>query len=621
MQNNKIDMKGLTKKQKKVLFRIALGTLLTLIFYLLPTAGILRLVSFMLPYGIAGYDVLIKSAKNIAAGQVFDENFLMSVATIGAFFIGEYTEAAAVMLFYQTGELFSSIAVGKSRRSIAALMDIRPDTARVLRDGKESVVDPEAVCLGESLVIKAGERIPLDGVIISGSTSVDNSSLTGESIPLELTEGDTVLSGAVNLNGVITVRTTSEWTNSTVARILELTENAAEKKAVCENFITKFARFYTPIVVISALFLGIVPSIIFGGWGKWIKRALIFLVVSCPCALVVSVPLTFFGGIGGAGKRGILFKGASSIEALTKVNAVVFDKTGTLTEGGFSVSGIYPEGISEEELLRIAASIEKGSNHPIARPIVAAVPEDRLFKADNISEISGKGIEAVINNKRYYLGNRKLMESRGVEIPQKVLEGTLVYLACGDEYLGAVRLEDAIKPDAARLIRSLKELHIDKTVMLTGDSKNTAERVRGALGIDSYFAELLPADKVEKLEELIDSGYSVAFVGDGINDAPVLSRAHVGIAMGGLGSDAAIEAADLVIMDDKPSKIADAVKLSRRIMNIVRQNIVFALAVKGLILLLGAFGIANMWIAVFGDVGVSVLAILNAMRALNTKNI
>ncbi len=609
----------MSRKQKKILYRIIAALMLSVLVYIIPIGGICKLLLFLIPYLIAGYDIILKALKNIINGQVFDENFLMSVATIGAFCIGEYTEAAAVMLFYQTGELFQSIAVNKSRKSIAALMDIKPETATVLRDGREETVSPEEVGLGEILIIKAGERIPLDGVITDGFTSVDTSSLTGESMPSELKVGDKVISGTVNLSGLIKIQVSSLYNDSTVAKILELTENAAEKKAVTESFITRFARYYTPIVVVSAVLLGVVPPLFVGDWSSWIERALIFLVVSCPCALVVSVPLTFFGGIGGASKRGILFKGAGCMERLSVADTFVFDKTGTLTEGKFTVDKITAKNISEEELLIIAASAEKGSNHPIAQSLLSAVETDKIISAESVTEVAGKGIEAVLRGEKYYIGNAELMKVAEVETGLQSPDGTCIYVAKQGLYLGCISVKDKIKSDSSSAIKELKRLKIKNTVMLTGDNSVTAEKIAKEVGTDKVYAELLPNDKVIMIEKILSEGHSAAFAGDGINDAPVLTRADVGIAMGAYGSDAAIEAADVVIMDDKPSKIAEALRISRKTMAIVKQNIIFALAVKGIILVLGALGFANMWIAVFGDVGVTVIAILNAMRTLYIK--
>lgn len=609
----------MTKKQKKIFVRIIIAAVLSILVYIIPVQGVLKLLLFVIPYLIAGYDVLLSAIKNILGGQVFDENFLMGIATIGAFCIREYPEAAAVMLFYQIGELFQSIAVGKSRKSIAALMDIKPETVCVIREGKETIISPEEALVGEVMLVKPGERIPLDGVIIQGETMVDTSSLTGESLPSELKSGDKVISGTVNLTGVIKAEIKSLYTESTVAKILELTENAAEKKAVTESFITRFAKYYTPAVVIFALLLALLPPIFVGNWASWIERALVFLVVSCPCALVVSVPLSFFGGIGGASKKGILFKGAGCIERLAKVDTVVFDKTGTITEGKFSVTEIYAENMDENTLLKIAASAESGSNHPIARCIAECITKEELLKVEKTTELAGFGIEAVVGDTKYFIGNKGLMNKVGIAVVERVPNKTCVHISTETKYLGYIAVEDKIKTDASKAINGLKKLGIKNCVMLTGDNKAIAEKTALNIGIDSYRAELLPADKVSEVEKLLLDGSSVAFAGDGINDSPALTRADVGIAMGAYGSDAAIEAADVVIMDDKPFGIAQAVSISRKTMTIVKQNIVFALSVKGIILILGALGFANMWIAVFGDVGVTVLAILNSVRTLHLK--
>ncbi len=607
----------MSRRQKKTLARIICAAVLLVAAHFVPVGGIFKVMVFAVPYLVIGYDVLWGALRNIFHGQVFDEKFLMTIATLGAFAIGEYTEACAVMLFYQVGELFQSIAVGKSRRSIAALMDIRPDSATVLREGAEETVFPDEVEIGEVIIVRPGEKIPLDGQIISGTTSVNTAALTGESVPLDKTVGDKVISGSINLTGVISVRTQSVFAESTVAKILELVENSTEKKAKVENFITRFARFYTPCVVIGALLLAVVPSLIFGEWQTWIERALIFLVVSCPCALVVSVPLSFFGGIGGASREGVLIKGANYLEALAGVDTVVMDKTGTVTKGSFSVSTVETNGISKEELLDIAAHAESFSRHPVGESIVAAFGgEIDKSRVGSVKEIAGKGIETSVDGEIYYLGNAALMKEAGASFEEKKHIGTAVYVSRGAQYLGTIIINDEIKEDSRAAIKEMKRVGIKKTVMLTGDSNDVARAVAHDVGIDDVRAKLLPQDKVAEVEKLIESGAKVAFVGDGINDAPVLARADVGIAMGALGSDAAIESADIVLMDDKLSKIPLAVNIARKTMRIVRQNIVFALAVKGIILVLGAFGIANMWTAVFGDVGVMVIAILNAMRAM-----
>ena len=608
----------MTKKQKKTLIRIVSAGVLTVIAALIPLDGIWKGLAFAVPYLVIGWDVLWSAVRNIAHGQVFDEKFLMAVATLGAFAIREYPEAAAVMLFYQIGEWFQSIAVGKSRKSIAALMDIRPEYAVVLREGKEQEVDPEEVEIGEIIVLKPGERIPLDGTVIEGAGSVDTSALTGESLPADKTVGDTVLSGSINLSGVLKVKTSSAYAESTVARILELVENSSEKKARIENFITRFARWYTPLVVISAVLLAVIPPLFLSGsWADWINRALIFLVVSCPCALVVSVPLSFFGGIGGASRDGILVKGANYLEMLSKADTVVFDKTGTLTQGSFAVDAVHPSEISAEELLDIAAAAESYSSHPIAESVVSAFAGDiDRSRIGEIKEIAGMGIEAQVDGKTFFLGNGKLMEKAGAVWHECHLPGTAIHISEDSSYMGHIIINDQIKPEVRESINKLKELGIKQTIMLTGDSEKVAKAVAEKIGVDSYMAELLPAQKVTAVEDLLGSGAHVAFVGDGINDAPVLSRADVGIAMGALGSDAAIESADIVIMDDRISRLPLAIKIAHRTMRIVHENIILALGVKFAILILSAFGLTNMWWAVFGDVGVLIVAVLNAMRCM-----
>lgn len=610
----------MSKKQKRTLFRIILAAVLCAAAWLLPVKGIWRLAAFAVPYLVIGYDVLRSAVLNILHGQVFDEKFLMTVATIGAFAVGEYPEAAAVMLFYQVGELFQSIAVGKSRKSIAALMEIRPDYAVVLRNGEEEKVSPGDVEPGETLVIRPGEKIPLDGVILDGRTAVNTAALTGESMPVDKAAHDQVISGTINLTGVIRVKTESRYEESTVAKILELVENSSEKKARAENFITRFARYYTPCVVIGAVLLATVPPLLLAQtWSVWLNRSLIFLVVSCPCALVVSVPLSFFGGIGGASREGILMKGANYLEALSKIDTVVFDKTGTLTKGRFIVNAIHPTNISEEELLDIAAAAESYSSHPVAESIVDAhkghIDTNRI---GTITELAGMGIEAVVDGRKFFVGNGALMDRVGAKWHECHLVGTVIHIAEGSDYLGHIVINDEMKPDAKNAVAGLKAIGIKTTVMLTGDVERVAKAVGDDIGIDRVYAGLLPAQKVEAVEEMLARGCRLAFVGDGINDAPVLTRADVGIAMGAMGSDAAIESADIVLMDDKPSKLPLAIRISRRTMRIVRQNIWFALAVKAAILALGALGVADMWSAVFGDVGVMVLAILNAMRAMLT---
>ena len=608
----------MTRRQKKTLIRIVAAALLTLIAALLPLEGVWKALAFAVPYLVIGWDVLWGALRNIAHGQVFDEKFLMALATLGAFAVGEYPEAAAVMLFYQIGELFESVAVGRSRRSIAALMDIRPDMARVLRDGEEVELDPEEVAVGETLVVRPGEKIPLDGVILEGSGSVNTAALTGESLPVDVAEGDTVISGSISLTGLLKVRASGVYAESTVARILELVENSSEKKARVENFITRFARWYTPLVVVSALLLAVLPPLLGGGeWSGWIKRALIFLVVSCPCALVVSVPLSFFGGIGGASRDGILVKGANYLEMLERVDTVVFDKTGTLTQGRFAVDAIHPKTVSAEELLDIAAAAESYSSHPVAESVVLAHEGDiDRSRIGAVEELAGMGVKAVVDGRTFYVGNGRLMEQVGADWHECHLPGTVIHVAEGAAYMGHIVINDQLKPDAAAAIRRLKELGVKRTVMLTGDSEKVAAAVGKELGVDEIHAGLLPAQKVERVEALLAEGCRVAFVGDGINDAPVLSRADVGIAMGALGSDAAIESADIVLMDDKPSRLPLALRIARRTMRIVRENIAFSLAVKFGILILSALGLTNMWWAVFGDVGVLILATLNAMRCM-----
>lgn len=608
----------MTRRQKKTLYRILAAALLTLVAALLPAEGLWKALAFVVPYLVIGWDVLWSALRNIAHGQVFDEKFLMAIATLGAFAIGEYPEAAAVMLFYQIGEFFQSVAVGRSRKSIAALMDIRPDYANVLRDGEEQQVDPEEVAVGETILVKPGEKIPLDGIVLEGSSSVNTAALTGESLPVDKTVGEQVVSGSINLTGLLKIRTESAYAESTVARILELVENSAEKKSRIENFITRFARWYTPLVVVSALLLALIPPLFFHGvWSDWIQRALIFLVVSCPCALVVSVPLSFFGGLGGASRDGILIKGANYMEMLDKVDTMVFDKTGTLTQGRFAVDAIHPAEISEEELLDIAAAAESYSSHPVAESVVKAHEGDiDRSRIGEVKELAGMGIQAQVDGRSFYVGNGKLMDQVGAAWHECHLPGTVIHIAEDSRYMGHIVISDQLKPDAAEAIRRLKARGITETVMLTGDTEKVAKAVAEQLGVDRVYAGLLPAQKVEQVEKLLAEGRRVAFVGDGINDAPVLSRADVGIAMGAMGSDAAIESADIVLMDDKPSRLPLAKKIARRTMRIVHENIIFALAVKFGILFLSAAGLTNMWWAVFGDVGVLILAILNAMRCL-----
>lgn len=616
----------MSKKQKKNLTRILCSAVLLAVAWLLPLEGIWRLLVFLVPYAVIGYDVLFSAVRNILHGQIFDENFLMALATVGAFFVADYPEAVAVMLFYQIGELFQSIAVGKSRKSIAALMDIRPDYANVLRNGEAVTVSPEEVEIGETILIKPGEKIPLDAVITSGETSVNNAALTGESLPVECRVGDTLISGSVNLNGVVEAKVKSVFSESTVSKILNLVENSASKKARSENFITKFAKYYTPCVVIAAVLLGVLPPLILKqSFAVWIERALTFLVVSCPCALVISVPLSFFGGIGGASKAGILIKGANYMEALSTVDTVVFDKTGTLTKGIFSVSAIHPQNCSESELLELAALAESYSSHPIAASVVKAY--DGILdktKISDVHELAGRGIQATVNHKPVYVGNSKLMDAVGINRKEIDTVGTTVHVAANGKYLGYLVIADEIKADAKTAIERLKSIGVRKTVMLTGDADAVGRAVGEAIGIDEMHTQMMPNDKVAVVEALLQEKkpkHTLAFVGDGINDAPVLARADIGIAMGALGSDAAIEAADVVLMDDKPSKLAKAIEISKKTMRIVHQNIVFALLVKAIVLVFSAIGLAGMWLAVFADVGVMVIAVLNAMRSLKVSTV
>ncbi len=618
--------KSLTKKQKKMLWRIGASAVLMLAAFLLPLKGIYRLIAFLIPYAVIGWDVLWKAVRNIAHGQVFDENFLMALATVGAFFTGDFPEGVAVMLFYQVGELFQSYAVGRSRKSIASLMDIRPDYANIERDGQLKQVDPGEVAVGDVIVIKAGEKVPLDGVVLEGASALDTAALTGESLPRDVVPGDDVISGCINQSGLLRVRVTKAFGESTVARILNLVENSSSKKAKAENFITKFARYYTPCVVIGALLLAVLPPLFFdGAWNDWIHRALIFLVISCPCALVISVPLSFFGGIGGASKCGILVKGGNYMEVLAGTDIVVFDKTGTLTKGVFNVTAIHPDTVSETQLLELAALAESYSDHPISRSLKEAYNQEiDTSRVCGVEELAGRGVRAVIDGKTVCVGNDTFMEELGVKWHPCHHVGTTVHVEVNGLYAGHIVISDEIKADAADAIRLLRQQGVKKTAMLTGDAKAVGESVARQLGIDEVYTQLLPADKVARVEELLEKKEAkekLAFVGDGINDAPVLSRADIGIAMGAMGSDAAIEAADIVLMDDKPSKIATAIEISKKTLRIVRQNIVFALAVKALVLALGAFGLANMWEAVFADVGVSIIAILNAMRALRTDKL
>lgn len=608
----------MTSKQKHSLYRIIAAAVLFIAAVLIKAEGALRLIIFMIPYLTVGFPVLKKAVVNIIHGQIFDENFLMCIATIGALIIGEYPEAVFVMLFYQVGDLFESVAVGKSRDSISALVDICPEYVNIERDGKIEELDPEEAQIGDVMVIRPGEKVPLDGIITEGESSLNTTALTGESIPLDVKKGDSIISGCINLNGLIKAEVTKEYSDSTVSKILELVENSAENKAHTENFITRFAAYYTPAVVFTAAALAVIP-VLFGGDPKdWVMRALNFLVVSCPCALVISVPLSYFSGIGCASSKGILVKGSNYLEALSKASTVVFDKTGTLTKGSFSVTDIVPSSMEKDELLEITAMAESYSNHPISQSIRNAC--SKTFDSERITsyeEIAGKGIKAVIDGKEVYAGSDRLIKELGIE-PEKTPEGcACVHTVKDGKYAGYILISDTLKDDTKSAIKALKSLGIENTVMLSGDNISNAQKTALEAGIDTVYAELLPADKVNQLEEIIktSSGKTV-FVGDGINDAPSLSRADVGIAMGGMGSDAAIEAADIVLMDDKPSKIALALKIAKKTTSIVRQNIIFALAVKILVLILSAMGLSNMWEAVFADVGVSVIAIINSMRAM-----
>lgn len=615
----------MTGKQKKMLLRILFSLALWICAFFLPLEEIWRFLAFLTPYLVIGWDILWKAVRNILHGQVFDENFLMAIATVGAFCIGEYPEAVAVMLFYQVGELFQGYAVGRSRRSIAALMDIRPDYANIERDGKLVQVDPEQIAVGEQIVVKAGEKIPLDGVVLDGSSFVDTAALTGESLPRGVEPGDDVVSGCINQTGLLHIQVTKPFGESTVSKILDLVENASSNKAHAENFITKFAKYYTPCVVIGALLLAFIPPVLDMRWSHWIGQALIFLVISCPCALVISVPLSFFGGIGGASKCGILVKGGNYMEVLAKTETVVFDKTGTLTKGVFNVTVIHPDKISQSQLLELAAIAESYSEHPVARSIREACGQEMdMSRLSDVHELSGRGVCAVIDGRKVCVGNDRLMEENGVTWHPCHHVGTTVHVEVDGTYAGHIVISDETKEDAAQAVKELKEQGVQKTVMLTGDAQAVGESVGKQLGLDEVYTQLLPAGKVERVEALLQQKSAkgkLVFVGDGINDAPVLSRADVGIAMGAMGSDAAIEAADVVLMDDRPSKIAKAVQISRKTLRIVRQNIVFALTVKAVFLVLGAVGLANMWEAVIADVGVSVIAIINAMRALKVQKI
>ena len=611
----------LSKKNKRALSRIvtAAGLLIVAVLlsrWVLPDLWYVRLPIFLIPYGIVGWDVIKKAAINLSHGQWMDENFLMCIATVGAICISEYPEAVFVMLFYQVGELFQRIAVERSRKSIASLMEIRPDEARVERDGTEVVLSPDEVAVGEILVIRPGEKIPLDGIVVSGKTELNTKSLTGESLPREVSEGDEVISGTVNVSGLIRVRVSKPYAESTVSKILELVESSALVKSKTEKTITKFAHYYTPAVILSAALVAILPPLFLGGWQRWIYSALIFLVVSCPCALVISVLLSYFGGLGAASKCGILVKGANYLEALANMETVVFDKTGTLTEGSFSVREIHPNGIAQEELLALAASAEIHSNHPIARSLRDAVEGASIRSPESVTELPGRGVCAILDGRTLYVGNAKLMEEQSVAYVIPDGAGTVVYVSEGNRFLGSVLIADTVKSTSPTAMAELKTLGVRRLVMLTGDRKEIAEKVSHALGLTDFRAELLPADKVDAVEKLMNDNHGVlGFVGDGVNDAPVLARADVGIAMGAMGSDAAIEAADVVLMDDDPRSIARAVEISRHTKAIVWQNIWFALGIKLLFLLLSILGMTNLWAATFADVGVAVIAILNAMRA------
>lgn len=627
----------MNKKQKKMLIRILIAAAMLIALKLIPVTGILQLALYLVVYGIIGYDILKKAWKGILNRQVFDENFLMAVATIGAFALaiyersGDYVEAIAVMLFYQIGELFQSYAVGKSRRNISALMDIRPDYANIERDGQLEKVAPDEVEIGSVIVVQPGEKVPLDGVILSGTSSLNTSALTGESLPRDAKEGDEVISGCINMTGVLRIQTTKEFGESTVSKILELVEDSSSHKSKSEDFISKFARVYTPAVCYGALALAILPPVVrlltgnSAQWGEWIYRALTFLVISCPCALVISIPLSFFAGIGGASKEGVLIKGSNYLETLSQVKTVVFDKTGTLTQGVFEVSGVHHNEMEDEKLLEYAALAECASSHPISKSLQRAygkeIDRDRV---SDIQEISGKGISAKVDGHDVLAGNSKLMELNRIAFIDCHSVGTIIHMAIDGEYAGHIVISDVVKPHAKEAIERLKHSGVEKTVMLTGDTRRVAEQVAKDLGVDEVHSDLLPADKVAQVEKLLAAKGDkdkLAFVGDGINDAPVLSRADIGIAMGAMGSDAAIEAADVVLMDDDPMKIAKAIRISRKCIGIVYQNIVFALVVKFACLVLGALGIANMWVAIFADVGVMVLAVLNAIRALRVHNL
>lgn len=628
----------MNKKQKKMLTRISIATVMLVALYFIPVTGIVRLVCYLVVYGVIGYDILKKALKGIRNRRVFDENFLMAIATVGAFALaiyeksGDYNEAIAVMLFYQIGELFQSYAVGKSRKNISALMDIRPDYANIERDGTLEKVDPDEVETGSIIVVQPGEKVPIDGIVVEGNSSLNTSALTGESIPRDAKEGDEIISGCINMTGVLKVRTTKEFGESTVSKILELVENSSSRKSRSENFISRFAKVYTPFVCYSAVVLAVIPPVVrllFMGadpmWGTWIYRALAFLVTSCPCALVVSVPLSFFAGIGGASKEGILVKGSNYLETLSQTKYVVFDKTGTLTQGVFEVSGVHHNKMEEAQILEYAALAECASSHPISKSLQRAygkeIDRDRV---SDIEEISGHGIVATVDGKRVAAGNSKLMKKLGVAYQDCHSIGTIVHIAIDGDYAGHIVISDIVKKHSKEAIAALKKAGVEKTIMLTGDTKRVADSVAASLGIDEVHSELLPSDKVAKVEELLgrkSEKAKLAFVGDGINDAPVLTRADIGIAMGAMGSDAAIEAADIVLMDDEPMQIAKAIKISRKCIGIVYQNIIFALFIKFACLVLVALGVANMWWAIFADVGVMVLAVLNAIRALQVKKL
>ena len=621
----------MNKKQKKMLIRIIIAAVLIVVFSLLPAEGYLRFVLFMIPYLVIGYDILKKAFKGILNKQVFDENFLMAVATVGAILLGDYSEGVAVMLFYQIGELFQSYAVGKSRRNISELMDIRPDYANIEKDGTLEQVDPDEVEIGTIIVVQPGEKVPIDGVITEGTSTLNTSALTGESLPRDAKAGDEVISGCINMTGLLKIRTTKEFGESTVSKILELVENSSSRKSRSENFISKFAKYYTPAVCYGALALAFIPPIVLlimgkpAMWGDWIYRALTFLVISCPCALVISIPLSFFAGIGGASNQGILVKGSNYLETLAQTKYVVFDKTGTMTQGVFEVSGIHHNEMPDEKLLEYAALAECSSSHPISKSLQKAYgkPIDRNRVTD-IEEISGNGVIAKVDGISVAAGNTKLMNRLGIAYQDCHHVGTVVHMAIDGKYAGHILISDIIKPHAKEAIAELKKAGISKTVMLTGDSKRVADQVAGELGIQEVYSELLPADKVSRVEELLNQKSEkakLAFVGDGINDAPVLSRADIGIAMGALGSDAAIEAADIVLMDDDPLKISKAIKIARKCIRIVYENIYFAIGIKILCLILGALGIANMWVAIFADVSVMIVAVLNAIRTLFVKNL